>query len=288
MREVDDALARAFAQRAQVDLPAGVPPSPHWQSRPISAQTEHLKATESRRRGMLEPPAAPSGQARRLRLGEESETLDEQPTAELTWSPLVLTLERDWGERFERLADVLIESRDRRNLKVFLFTSCHRAEGRTTLVLALARCLSRRPGRTLLVDADLSGPMLARSFGLRPAIGFDDVVDSGHALVDAVIDAPDDHLSLLPLRAAVTRPREFLSSPAWTCSMARLRREFDMILLDGSPLFTGLSATVLHRSVDAAILVHNRSLTGERAILRASEVLEAGGVPLLGLAETFV
>ena len=28
--------------------------------------------------------------------------------------------------------------------------------------------------------------------------------------------------------------------------------------------------------------------TSERAILRAREVLEAGGVPLLGLAETFV
>jgi hypothetical protein len=53
-------------------------------------------------------------------------------------------------------------------------------------------------------------------------------------------------------------------------------------------LFTGLSAVVLHRSVDAAVLVHNRSMTGERSLLRAREVLEAGGVPLLGLAETFV
>ena len=58
--------------------------------------------------------------------------------------------------------------------------------------------------------------------------------------------------------------------------------------MDGSPLFAGLSAAVLHRSADAAILVHNRALTGERALLRAREVLDAGGVPLLGLAETFV
>jgi hypothetical protein len=29
-------------------------------------------------------------------------------------------------------------------------------------------------------------------------------------------------------------------------------------------------------------------MTGERAVLRAREVLEAGGVPLLGLAATFV
>ena len=93
---------------------------------------------------------------------------------------------------------------------------------------------------------------------------------------------------ILPLRAPVARPRDFLASPAWACLMARLRREFDAVLLDGSPLFAGLSAAVLHRSVDAAILVYNRALTGERALLRAREVLDAGGIPLLGLAETFV
>ena len=114
------------------------------------------------------------------------------------------------------------------------------------------------------------------------------MVERGQALSDALIDAPDDHLAILPMRSAVARPRDFLASPAWTCTLARLRREFDLILLDGGPLFTGLSAAVLHRSVDAAVLVHHRGMTGERAILRAREVLEAGGVPLLGLAETFV
>jgi Mrp family chromosome partitioning ATPase len=197
-------------------------------------------------------------------------------------------MERQFGERFERLADTLLAVRDGQLLKVVLFTSCHRAEGRTTLVLTLARALARRPGRCLLVDADLTGPMLARQLGLRPAIGIDGVVERGSPLAEALCEAVDDHLTLLPLRAAVARPREFLASPAWSVAMARLRREFDLVLLDGSPLFAGLSAAVLHRSVDAAILVYNRSLTGERALLRAREVLDAGGVPLLGLAETFV
>ena len=238
MREVDQALARAYARRGS-DRPSG----PHF--------------------------AVPDSPA-------------------LAWPATVRALEREHGARFERLADVLIEARDRQHLKVLLFTSCHRAEGRTTLVLTLARALARRPGRTLLVDADLTGPMLARQLGLRPRGGLDDVVEDGLALADALIDAPDDHLSVLPLRAPVARPREFLASPNWSCLMARLRREFDLVLLDGSPLFAGLSAAVLHRSVDAAILVHHRALTGERALLRAREVLDAGGVTLLGLAETFV
>jgi Mrp family chromosome partitioning ATPase len=248
MQDVDRALARAYARRGAPNEAPATPPAPHF---------------------VVEPaPATPGGS--------------------LEWPATVRSLEREHGERFRRLADALAEVRDARGIKVLLFTSCHRAEGRTTLVLTLARALARRPGRTLLVDADLTGPMVSRQLGLRPRIGLDDVIEGGQALADAIVDAPDDHLAVLPLRASVAAPREFVASPAWSCAMAKLRREYDLILLDGSPLFAGLSATVLHRSVDAAVLVHHRALTGERAVIRAREVLEAGGIPLLGLAETFV
>jgi protein-tyrosine kinase len=250
MREVDQALARVYAPRGGSEHPPA-PPGPHFA---VTASPSPAETTVQ---------------------------------AALRWPATVLTLEREHGDRFERLADLLIEARDRQQLKVLLFTSCHRAEGRTTLVLTLSRAFARRAGRTLLVDADLTGPMLAHQLGLRPRIGLDDVVEGGQAVADALIDAPDDHLHVLPLRGPVARPRDFLASPAWSCVMARLRREFDLVLLDGSPLFAGLSAAVLHRSVDAAILVHHRALTGQRALLRAQEVLAAGGVPLLGLAETF-
>ena len=209
-------------------------------------------------------------------------------SVELQWPSLVLTLEREWGERFEKMARLLLDVQARQGVKVLLFTSSHRAEGRTTLVLTLARALARHPLRTLVVDADLTGPMVARLLGLRPQVGLDDVVENGLALSDALIDAHDDHLGILPMRSAVSRPRDFLAAPAWTCALARLRREYDLILVDGGPLFSGLSAAILHRSVDAAVLVTHRGMTGERAVVRAREVLEAGGVPLLGLAETFV
>jgi protein-tyrosine kinase len=255
MREVDKALARVYAERGPTDLPQGVPPTPHLAAR------AHQTAPDQR--------------------------VESEGSVELQWPALVLALERDWGTRFERMAQLLLAARQQNGLKAILFTSCHRAEGRTTLVLTLARALSRHSLRTLIVDGDLTGPMVARLLGLRPQVGLDDVVEDGKALADALIDAPDDHLAILPMRTAVSRPRDFLASPAWTCTLAKLRREFDLILLDGGPLFTGLSAALLHRSVDAAVLVHHKGMTGERAVLRAREVLEAGGIPLLGLAETF-
>jgi protein-tyrosine kinase len=241
MREVDEALARVYAQRAREEHPR-VPPAPH----------------------IVTPPGAM-----------------------LEWPSLVLNLEEHYGDRFRTLAEALLENRARSGHKVLLFTSCQRAEGRTTLLLTLARALARHPGRTLLIDADLSGPTLAHQLGLRPNSGLDDVVEHGQALADALIESPEDNLTLLPLRLPVASARSFLTSPAWVCLLAKVRREFDLILLDGGPMFVGLSAAIMHRSVDAAILVFNRSLTGERALARAREVLIAGGIPLLGLAETF-
>jgi protein-tyrosine kinase len=116
MREVDDALARAYAQRAQGDLPQGVPPAPHLRARTLHSAPELETASEN--------------------------------SVELQWPPLVLSLERDWGVRFERMAQLLLAARQKQGLKVILFTSCHRAEGRTTLILTLARALSRQPIRT--------------------------------------------------------------------------------------------------------------------------------------------
>jgi protein-tyrosine kinase len=256
MREVDQALAHAYARRTTVR--DAVPPPPHVRLRNDATGRD---------------PGLP--------------TFEPDPI-ELRWPATVMTLERDFGERFARAARVLTDARDRLNQKVLLVTSCQRAEGRTTLVLTLARSLARLPGRTLVVDADLTGPMLDRLLGLRAAFGLDDVVEQGHALADALIEAPHDHLSLLPLRAPVARPRAFLRRATWPVTMARLRREFDLVLLDGGPLFHGLDPAPLHPSVDAAVLVRNRSITNQAAVIRARNVLESGGIPLFGVAETFV
>ncbi len=255
MRDIDQALAKGYATNAGANHTprpiSSIPPGPHF---------------------VVE--AAP-------------ETRPVSDDIVLAWPETVRALERAHGDRFEALASALIASRDDRGTKVLLFTSCHRGEGRTTLVLALSRALARRPGRTLLVDGDLGGPMLARSLGIRPLVGLDDVVEHDKMLADALIEAPDDHLTILPLRLAVSRPREFLASIEWTRLMTRLRREFDLVLVDGGPLFAGMSASTLHTGMDAVVLVHHKARTSERTLSRATHILDDAGVPLLGLAETF-
>ena len=94
MREVDEALARAYAQRDKGDPPQGVPPAPHWPAQSRS-HTPASRARSRRPRTGRVPAPATAGPPDR--------------SAELQWPALVLTLEREWGERFERMAELLIE-----------------------------------------------------------------------------------------------------------------------------------------------------------------------------------
>lgn len=250
-REIDDALERAYVQRATRE--------------------------RGTRTGLRGPHFGRS----------VAETRDTSPALTVRWPEAVDALERLHGDRFEAMADSLLSAAQSGAARVVLFTSCQRAEGRTTLVLALAKRLALRPVRSVVVDADLGGPMIASGLGLGVKTGLEDVVERGRPVEEALVELVASRVWVLPLRADVGRPRAFLGSPEWSCLMARLRRTFDLVLLDGSPLFTGLSAALLHRGADAAILVYHRGRTSERMLLRAEEVLDAGGVPLLGLAETF-
>ena len=249
MREVDRALERLYGGQNRVHEARGAtPPKPHVAVPP--------------------PTVGPSEMS-------------------LAWPSTVLALEQAHGPRFQVMANRLAQDEQHRPDRVILFTSCHRAEGRSTLVLTLARILAHRPGKTLLMDADLTSPSLARWLRAPGLLGLQDVVESRCSLMDAVIPKGVGGLDLLPLRSPVLQPKEFLASGGWTCLMARARREYDLVLLDGSPLFAGLSAALLHRSVDAAVLVVHRGLTTDTSIERAREVLEAGGLPVRGIAETF-
>ena len=49
MREVDEALARAYAQHEQSNPPQSVPPAPHWPARASKAPSDHAIAARPRR-----------------------------------------------------------------------------------------------------------------------------------------------------------------------------------------------------------------------------------------------
>src|SRR3954468_7390728 len=95
MREVDQALARAYAQRGTTER--GGVPAPHLPTRTV------------------EPEAAIGGLSPHFAIDDRANVPTDGVT--LHWPATIRTLERTCGDRFARMADGLIAARDQQHLK---------------------------------------------------------------------------------------------------------------------------------------------------------------------------
>ncbi|MCE5268665.1 MAG: hypothetical protein LLG00_12345 [Planctomycetaceae bacterium] len=156
---------------------------------------------------------------------------------------------------------------------VVAITSPATADGKTSLVLGLARELAPRvPRGVLVVDADpLDAGLTAR---LRPTVeGAHELGEGGTTIWPTDIQG----LSVLPIVRS-----EHVSlrwhSPSW---IADLRDRWPLVLLD-CPSLEHAETSLMLRECDGVYLVVRLGHTSRRAVVEASEVIHACGGRLLG------
>ncbi len=174
--------------------------------------------------------------------------------------------------------------------KALLITGLRRGEGRTTLLLALARHWSNQGRKALLVDADFQRPQLAEYLGVTVVSGWDDVL-SGKASLDQALVETMDGIALLALRGPVAV--EHLQ-PAGVKSPSQpdmLVRQFDCVCCDAGPLATGAGGVAdrllgIPARLDAAVVVRDarhKSLESDTLVRRLAQA----GVRRWHLIENF-
>ena len=183
-------------------------------------------------------------------------------TQRFHWPRKVEVLIAAAGGDFAAFAEEL-EDRSRAGRKTLLVTGTERGEGRTTLVLALARLAANRGLRTVVVDLDLHSPQVAEQLGIRPELGWDDVQAERLRIDEALIESIDDRVTLLPLRNGYANPRALAGTGFLRAATDRLRAEFDVVLLDVGPLgddgdTIDLAAALGGCTLDDALVVRDR------------------------------
>lgn len=184
-----------------------------------------------------------------------------------------------YGEAVRRVRTNLVFADVDRPPKLITVTSAVPAEGKTTLVCALAAAMAGT-GRVALVEGDLRRPVIAARLGLVGDVGLTDVLARRTGLGHAV--QRWHGVDVLVCGTVPPDPGELLSSGQMHEVMARLRADYDVVLVDAPPLLPVADAGVLARRSDGTVLVGRAGRTTRSQVEGAVQALEAVGARVLG------
>ncbi|MEE4209739.1 MAG: polysaccharide biosynthesis tyrosine autokinase, partial [Parvularcula sp.] len=174
-----------------------------------------------------------------------------------------------------------------RSRNVIQLTSAQEAEGKSTTAVVLAELFARSGRKTLLIDADLRRPSVAKLLELeRPKVGLVEVL-LGHAkLEDAIVRGVHQDLDVLPVGATPPNPSEILTSPEMVEFIERYRDEYSLIIFDSCPVLGLADAPSLARFVDGTIFVLEANKVPFAQVRSAVKRLRSAGGNVLGLILT--
>lgn len=174
--------------------------------------------------------------------------------------------------------------------KVILVTSPQAGNGRSSVAISLAESFSRTDARTLLVDADLRNPVIAKEYDLDP---------KRHAPLRSYLENPYEsyepayvavnlthHLDVVPSFEASPSPTELLSR-TFAERLGGWKGDYDVIVIDSAPLLEVADTLTIAPHCTGTVLVTSMD-TDRRQLGAAVELLERTGIRLLGVAATFV
>jgi len=162
-----------------------------------------------------------------------------------------------------------------------LVTSAMPSEGKSTTAVSLARVMSLSGDRVIIIDCDLRrnslGELAQRDRGLVELLAND-------ATLEQVIVADATRgLDILPLSSAQFTPEDLFGRPAMIELVARLRQQYDWVVLDGPPVLAVVDATVLAKLVDRVVIVTRWGKTSKYAVETAIGRLGADAAKIVGV-----
>jgi capsular exopolysaccharide synthesis family protein len=169
--------------------------------------------------------------------------------------------------------------------RVIAVTSASPDEGKTTVTTNLALALAEIGRRVVLIDADLRKPRLHEIFKVSNEWGLSDLlggITPPEGSEGTAAATSYGGLHVLPAGSAPASISNLLYSPRMLELLQRMRREFDMVLIDTPPMLQMPDARVLGRLVDGVILVVRSARTTKETAAAASQRLADDGTRVLG------
>jgi tyrosine-protein kinase Etk/Wzc len=167
--------------------------------------------------------------------------------------------------------------------KVIAITGPSPGVGKSFVSINLASVLADSGKRVLLIDANLRGGWLHRCFDLERAHGLSEVITGTVELEQAISQAPGQSLSFLPAGALPSNPSELLMSDRFAQLVARVAKEYDLVLIDTPPILAVTDAAIVGRLAGVNLVVVRSGAHPMKEVAAALHRLEQNGVAVQGV-----
>ncbi|MBQ8376324.1 MAG: polysaccharide biosynthesis tyrosine autokinase [Akkermansia sp.] len=161
--------------------------------------------------------------------------------------------------------------------------SANAGEGKTTTLSNLAYVFSQAGYSTLMMDADLRRPRLARYAELKSDVGLSTYLTGAAELKEVVFQTGHDNLYMLPSGPIPVDPSGLIGSHRMQKLMSEVSQRFDVVLIDSPPVLGVSDASLLVSRADATLLVLQPRKMPLKALLRAKTLIQNAGGQLMGL-----
>lgn len=185
------------------------------------------------------------------------------------------------AEAFRHLGANLFYSRGGESARRILVTSPMEGDGKTSIAANLAITLANQRCSVLLIDCDISGK-LHNIFQLSASPGLTDVVVGGASPREVLRPTGVPGLMVITSGMPSDRATDVIGSARMRALLNDMARDFDIVVLDCSPILALADSTILSVNADAVLLVVRAGHTASAAAVEAMRHLTTVGAPVAG------
>ena len=166
------------------------------------------------------------------------------------------------SEAFRVIRTSLLYSSPENPPRSILVSSTQPLEGKTTTSLNLALSLSQTGQKVVLVDSDLRKPRIHKLLSKNGNThGLSSYLVGESDYTEIIVESNLDGLKIITSGPIPPNPAELVGSRKMRELIERLEDEFDLIILDGSPIGGFADSRLLSRLVDGVVIVTSIGIT---------------------------
>ncbi len=167
--------------------------------------------------------------------------------------------------------------------KVVAICSAASGEGKSSLAMALAMSIAESTKQpTLLIDADLRSPDVAKSLGVPQTPGLAELLSGRATLRESIHRVGETEAYVLPAGKLRGSPHHIFEGVKIDGVLLGLRKKFSTIIIDTPPVLAASEALVFAKAADLTVVSSLADVSRAKQVRVAVERLHATGANVAG------